>query len=106
MKPKAVVLKCGSVVVLDPVAKMLKIHEEDGRDGVYIPPRVVRVCGEKDLRQLRDLLNEVYPPEELQRLAGIEQALRDFPGDMHSGVGAKAVFDWLESTTGYKERLD
>ncbi|WP_438449361.1 hypothetical protein [Gorillibacterium sp. sgz5001074] len=76
MKPKSVVLKGGAIAVLDTVANVMKLYEEDGFDGVYIPPRMVRISGRSDLLQLRDLLNEAFPPEELVAAAqALERAV-------------------------------
>lgn len=102
MKMPSIVLKGEQVAVLVPglVSSTLKIYEDDKtEEGTYVPPKFLWV---EDAVGLQQFLNE-HIPGEFQRLANIEQGIRDFIFDPHvsSAPTAAELIAWLESTTGF-----
>ncbi|TYP68914.1 hypothetical protein [Paenibacillus methanolicus] len=73
--------------------------EYEGEQGAVTPAKSIWL-NTTPAKALRDFLIEKYPPEELTRLRGIEQALQDYM-TMPGGGTAEDVFAWVESTTGY-----
>ncbi|GIO13554.1 hypothetical protein J19TS2_31090 [Cohnella xylanilytica] len=73
------------------------VQDTANGDELFVVDYKVRV---EDLILKRQALSPSGEQKETPREA-LEQAIRDFPGDMTSGTSAQALINWLESTTSF-----